>query len=178
MDCYEFKSLLSDFCDGEMPAKSRKLFNQHRDDCPDCDKLLAEFTKAVGAIQSLPKLHTSEDFNERLRERINREVPVSIWERLQDFVIGSVVPRYVIATALILGGMLFGVRYFGQDANPLQPESPAMNAPSLNVQDQQVQSPDVPNGVAAGVDSQDSTQPESPVKTRSFEDKIRYVRGD
>lgn len=176
MDCYEFESLLSDYCDGEMPPHSLKQFSKHRDDCPECYELLTDFKKAVNAIQSLPKTRTSDDFNQRLRERINQEVQVSFWERVQNFFSGSFLPRYVVATALLVGGLLIGAQYFGQDGLAPQPNSPAMNAPSLNIQSQQMSQPELP--AAVSVDSQDTNRVKAPEDTPSFEGKIQYVNSD
>jgi len=176
MDCYEFKSQLSEFCEDELSVPARKRFILHRDECPECADLLTEFQSALRAIHSLPRLSTADDFNQRLRERIDQEVSVTFWQRLQNFISGSALPRYVVATAFVLVGLMVGMRYLGLEGPAPQSVQPPVESPELNVQQPMNQQELLDQVSTMTADSLDTNQVLQPRNPRSYEAQIQYVK--
>lgn len=181
MNCSEFEARLSDYVDGDISPHLRKRFLQHKEYCPDCDKLLEDFKSALFAIHSLPRKKTSPDFNRRLYERINRLEEKSIWQKFLGIVPEHLFPRYAIAMAVATIALLIGLNTIQETGDSIaEPDQPVLPPPSLNVP-QQVLISNQPGLLQTPITMEsdtDDTNRIMPVQEgRSFEGQIRYVNG-
>jgi len=182
MNCYEYKSHLSEFVDGDMPSHLRKEFLQHKSDCSDCEKTYQEFKKTVAALHGLKSKHVSPGFNNRLFARIKEENQANVWQKLQHVLPDMQIPRYMVAAVVI--ALIAVVSY-----NTIGDNSPAANQPvqrsvvpppSLNIQQPVVADNDVQSetNVVSESDSRDTNRFVPPKNTRSYEGQIKYVNSE
>jgi|TARA_B110000263_G_scaffold44922_1_gene36869 anti-sigma-K factor RskA len=73
MNRYEFESLISDYLDGSMPFKKRKIFEDHLKTDPDAESLINNIRMTIADMSNLNKVKASEDFNEKLLKRVKKE---------------------------------------------------------------------------------------------------------
>ena len=73
MNCREFKDLISDYLDKELPAQEVALLESHLSSCAACREE-TELHKFISSqLSALPDVPVPEDFLPRLMQRIEEE---------------------------------------------------------------------------------------------------------
>ncbi len=70
VNCYKFKQQISNYIDRELSFHERQMFDQHRENCPSCQKLLQSIQSTQETMTNFSKVKLSEDFMTNLREKI------------------------------------------------------------------------------------------------------------
>jgi len=73
MNRYEFESLISDYLDGSMPFKKRKIFEDYLKTDPDAESLMNNIRMTIADMSNFNKVKASEDFNEKLLKKVKKE---------------------------------------------------------------------------------------------------------
>jgi anti-sigma factor RsiW len=71
-ECRSFAEDLGAYHDGELAVAARQALERHLDGCGACSAQLAELRALDGAIQGLPRIAPSADFQARLQARLAR----------------------------------------------------------------------------------------------------------
>ena len=71
MECHLFKILIQRYFDGDLEPVEIAEYEQHRRSCEACRKLDAEFTSVFAALEGIPRLEPSVDFNSRVMARVD-----------------------------------------------------------------------------------------------------------
>lgn len=94
MECHLFKILIQRYYDGELDPVEIAGYEQHKRSCEACRELDTEFAGVFAALEGIPRLEPSVDFNSRVMARVDvaryRESPArkvvgvfgGTWERL------------------------------------------------------------------------------------------------
>jgi hypothetical protein len=72
MDCAKIKSLLSEYADGVLDPQNSDMVQKHLLDCQPCSQELAELKALIKELNGLPKVKASDDFLQKVHERIDR----------------------------------------------------------------------------------------------------------
>ncbi len=113
MNCSNARKKLLEFEDTVLPADLQK----HLDQCADCANHLHETQQLRSLLATQNQVAPSPGFEARLIAEVGRRIraldekPVTIWDRVWDFVFGTPVPsyQYALAAALVL---LVGVHVY------------------------------------------------------------------
>ena len=108
IDCYKFKELISDFIDEDISFHNRKLFEEHRNSCPTCKKLLESIQQTTKAMHNFSKLSVSEDFKQKLRDRILADRYARIQASRQKGFSFNKIPSFVYGFAAALVVVIVG----------------------------------------------------------------------
>ncbi|MBN2226748.1 MAG: zf-HC2 domain-containing protein [candidate division Zixibacteria bacterium] len=73
MQCRKVRSFLSAYSKGELEEAKRREISAHLEQCPECRREEAGFRDVFGALSKLPDARLSDDFNNRLLNRIADE---------------------------------------------------------------------------------------------------------
>lgn len=80
MECHLFKNLIQRYYDGELEPVEIAEYEQHRRSCEACRELDAEFAGVFAALEGIPRLEPSVDFNRKVMAGVDvaryRESPV------------------------------------------------------------------------------------------------------
>ncbi len=71
MNCKDIKKNLVFFLENELPDKQRIQMENHLKNCPDCSRLLEEFSLLWEGVQQRERIQTSPYFWTRLKQRIS-----------------------------------------------------------------------------------------------------------
>ena len=77
MNRYEFENLISDYLDDSIPFKMRKEFEDYLKKDPGAESLVNNIRITISNMNKIKKVETSEDFNEKLLNRVKKEGLVS-----------------------------------------------------------------------------------------------------
>jgi len=92
MDCGQFRTLYSDFADGQLDELAEVRCHRHLAECDPCRRLHAAYRAGCAVLRREPRLTPSADFVARLDARLAESVP--------DTVTGTLRPWAVLAAAL------------------------------------------------------------------------------
>ena len=71
MECHLFKVLIQRYHDGELEPVEIAEYEQHRRSCELCRELDAEFAGVFAALEGIPRLEPSVDFNSSVMARVD-----------------------------------------------------------------------------------------------------------
>ncbi len=120
--CRRFKKMLSLYIDSELPKREKQEFENHLDECPECQEKVALQQLLVNKLHHLKRIRTSDDFDAVLRTRIRIESGIGK-RRFDEMTWGwtTKVPVYGMSLALII---IAAVLVFEQVKKANQPERP------------------------------------------------------
>lgn len=108
--CEEIQALIEMYLDDELTREQKHLFETHISSCNECRDALS-FAKSIRqTLTALPELDVPEDFNLKIRERINKECKTSkksfsVYARKYGALAACVV------LAVVLGGRLTDIDF-------------------------------------------------------------------
>ena len=70
MNCAMFTSLMGDYRDNDLDAKTRLSFEGHRSVCPDCSALYQTYNEAIHITHSLRYVDISSEALNRIRNNL------------------------------------------------------------------------------------------------------------
>ncbi len=73
------------YYDGELPASRRQQVEQHLQSCPSCQhelEALQKLSAMLGAVPLPASVLSPERFNQQVKLRLPRTVPLTPWQRL------------------------------------------------------------------------------------------------
>ncbi len=73
MDCLEFRTLYSDFADGQLDELAEVGCHRHLAECEPCRRLHVAYQAGCRALRRQPQLAPSRDFASRLEARISAD---------------------------------------------------------------------------------------------------------
>ena len=77
MNRYEFESLISDYLDGSIPFNKQREFEQYMDENPNAEDLFKKIRNTISNMNELRQLKVSDNFNDKLFARVEKEQMVS-----------------------------------------------------------------------------------------------------
>lgn len=69
-ECDKYKSLFSNYIDGDLFPEQRKSLEDHLALCPPCQKAVKRLKVLCNSLRNMPVLTTSPDFESRLHQQI------------------------------------------------------------------------------------------------------------
>jgi hypothetical protein len=101
--CQRFKSMVSDYIEGELDRQNQAQMEKHLRDCLGCKSKISQLKQLIQNLKTLPKRAVSPDFETILRARINRESRLARRQANGWLPIGQFrVPAYVFGAAVII----------------------------------------------------------------------------
>lgn len=88
-ECDKYKSLFSNYIDGDLFPEQRKFIENHISVCPPCQRAVQRLKVICKSLRSMPVLTTSPDFESRLHQQIanlgygqsiNLSLPIQNWK--------------------------------------------------------------------------------------------------
>ena len=101
MNCYEFENHISEYIDGELKMGVRKSFMDHKLECILCKEKLADITSMLKEMPGIVKMKTSEDFLNKLNDKIESYENRSTF-KIHDFFGFDYVSTIGIAASMVL----------------------------------------------------------------------------
>lgn len=71
MNCYECQDKISAYIDKQLSLTQIKEFDEHISNCSQCSEMYEGVLTIMGALNKLPKLTVSENFNGNLKRKID-----------------------------------------------------------------------------------------------------------
>ena len=71
MNCSDIQEHMSEYLDGTLPAKERRLFDSHVESCGKCSREIREMKATLALLDSVPEIDPPADFVAQVRTRIN-----------------------------------------------------------------------------------------------------------
>ena len=112
MTCKEIHKYFSDYADSEISESLKKEIEEHINICPSCRVLFNKANNIIKCLNGITRIKTSENFDDRLRERIAQEFNLknsffSNWSESLSFVrskpaIGFAVAAVFIAAIVVM----------------------------------------------------------------------------
>ncbi len=174
MNCYNFKNIISDYLDNNLPHLMRIEADEHLENCENCRIKLAEMKNILNSLHNLPKLKTSEDFNDKLLKKIEKH------KSQKQFIFKQFLYKYSqpLSSAVAVFILLFGV-YFVY--NSIFPNMPNQTISTAEIQNNILNNPTNlsqptanPQYVKNENDEIDSSKLND-IQKNSFENKIKMV---
>jgi len=75
MDCDEFVELVTAYLEGSLPESERVAFEAHLDECPGCDRYLAQFHRTIELLGELSGDSLSTPSRRRLLDAFTESYP-------------------------------------------------------------------------------------------------------
>ena len=122
MECAKAKDLLSEYIDGTLDAQTKAHIDEHLLACPLCKEELLSMKKLVKGLGSLESFRTSDDFLEKLHERLEPRFSFRKILRIL-FVPGRIKIPLEFATATAMAILIFSIIYI-QQPEKMIPEAP------------------------------------------------------
>ncbi len=118
MNCKEVKRSLAPFLDSELPEERRAEMENHLKICPDCSRLLEEFSLLWEDVKQREKVQPSPHFWIRLKQRVMdfEKGRRPAWEWLGSLV-GWARPAFAVAALLICVFLGYSLGNFPQSVN-------------------------------------------------------------
>ncbi|MEA1986903.1 MAG: hypothetical protein U9N76_05385 [Candidatus Marinimicrobia bacterium] len=117
MKCYNFEEIISDYLEGKISHSTKIEADKHLEQCSVCKSKLEDMKEIVASLNRLPKLKTSDDFNERLMERIEKH------KSKKKFILTQFIYKHSqkISTAVAVLILFFGIFYVYNAVFPNMP---------------------------------------------------------
>lgn len=101
--CQRFKSMVSDYIEGELDQQNHELMEKHLRDCLGCKSKISQLKQLIQNLKKLPRIAVSSDFETILRARINRESRLArrgsnSWLLIEQFRL----PAYAFGAAVVV----------------------------------------------------------------------------
>ncbi|UCF82840.1 MAG: zf-HC2 domain-containing protein [Desulfobacteraceae bacterium] len=122
MECAKAKDLFSEYIDGTLDAQTKANINEHLLTCPLCKDELLSMKELVKELRSLESLKASDDFLEKLHERLEPRFSFRKILRIL-FVPGRIKIPLEFATATAMAILIFSIIYI-QQPEEMIPEVP------------------------------------------------------
>jgi hypothetical protein len=131
-ECDKYKSLFSNYIDGDLFPEQRKSLEDHLTKCPPCQRAVQRLKIICKSLRNMPVLTTSPDFESRLHQQIaglgdGRSINLSF--SIQNWKIPAAASFAVI--------ILVGIFLFFDSSDNIQnstiPENPSITNP-MNLQ--------------------------------------------
>ena len=136
--CDDFSLQMSDFLEGELSDERSGLLNAHLESCDSCARIMANARTVAQTLKKLPKVATSEKFNDELHQRLTREASYkqSVWQSRLRHSVRSLRSKPLIATfaaaaAITLAVVLIDTYMQNGDNNDKVLFSPRIEIPPL-----------------------------------------------
>ena len=105
MDCYEFQDKVSAYIEKELTLSDVNRFDAHLDSCNCCSAVLSGVRSTVGALRVSERVAVSNDFNNRLLNRLKVEkvkpvIQIGSMSRRRN--IFGYEPRYAFASLSVV----------------------------------------------------------------------------
>jgi len=124
--CQRFKSMVSNYIEGELDQKNQGLMEKHLRACLGCKRKISQLKQLIQNLKKLPKISVTPDFETILRARINRENRLAKRQRNRWLPTGQFrLPAYVFGAA-VLALALFTVFAINK-SNRISPPQANMN---------------------------------------------------
>jgi len=120
MDCSEIRSLLSEYLDDALDARSKALADEHLQTCPECREELDSLKSLVKGIGSLESVKAPADFLDRLHKRMERRSGISKLREWLFYPLRVKIPLQ-LAGAAVMALIIFSILPFQQPS--LKPPS-------------------------------------------------------
>ena len=118
MDCKNVKKNLVLFLENDLPGERRVEIENHLKSCPDCSRLLEEFSLLWEGVEHREKVQPSPHFWIRLQQRITEyeegKEPILGW---LGGLVGWARPAFAVAALLICVFLGYSLGNFPQSAN-------------------------------------------------------------
>jgi len=117
--CKKFKALLSDYLEGGLDQQTKRVMEQHFNDCLNCSKAIARLKSLHRTLSELPKLTVSSDFETVLRTRIRVESGLERRRRERFAILPIQHPVFATAALImILAGSIAIITQLNKRSSP------------------------------------------------------------
>jgi len=115
MRCRRVLSYLSAYCRGELTGRRQRAVRDHLETCPECRREEAVYVEINKAMNRLPELRVSSEFNAKLLDRVAQErfretrTKAYLPKKVPIFGHGKLIPAFasvcLVLTFVFLGGL-------------------------------------------------------------------------
>jgi len=127
MDCGQFRTLYSDFADGQLDELTEVRCHRHLAECEPCRRLHSAYRAGCAVLRREPRLAPSPDFVERLDARLSATMP--------DRWAGGLRPWATLAAAVSIVVVISATGWMLVDSWPEAPLGVARTGPGTRATD-------------------------------------------